>query len=209
MSEYEPEFIPESVWLNWMREHLAGWQFGEQGLIPAVLNAIGADGHCIEYGAGDGESLPVTIDRVTPRNPWRRVLVEIDSEKCERLNARYPKDIVTKWFDWNRYVTERIACVVIDIDGKDSVVLRQMLGAGVFPDLIVCEHMDLDFPITTTNPASIPEWLLGQELPGKFRIQDTAETLHAIAGKYGYERIGLNRCNSFFVKSIHYQGLFR
>ena len=78
-------FTPQCLHLAWLVEHLDGWQFGEQGLIPAVIDAVGAVGRCVEYGAGDGECLPLTIDRMYAREPVLSVLVEIDDERRERL----------------------------------------------------------------------------------------------------------------------------
>jgi len=84
-----------------------------------------------------------------------------------------------------------------------------MLEAGCRPALLVVEHMDRHYSIGTTLPNPIPEWLLGTQLMTYHQIQDTAETLQWIAAKYGYERIGLNRCNSFFVRKDLFPLLFR
>ena len=52
--QYEKEFIPQSPRLAWLRDHLDGWQFGEQGLILAIADVLKIQGHCVEIGAGDG-----------------------------------------------------------------------------------------------------------------------------------------------------------
>ena len=137
------------------------------------------------------------------------MLVEIDDSRRERLKVQYPKALVSKSIQWSTCIGEHIAVVVIDIDGSDSVIMRQMLDAGCRPALIVCEHMDRNYSIGTSSPNPIPDWLLGTELKTGHIIQDTAETLHWMAGKYGYERIGLNRCNSFFVRRELFTRLFR
>jgi hypothetical protein len=80
---------------------------------------------------------------------------------------------------------------------------------NVKPIVVACEHMDRQYPITSTGPAPLPEWSLGLPLEGSFKLQDTAETLHHYAANLGYERIGHNRCNSFFVRRDHYASLFR
>jgi hypothetical protein len=87
--------------------------------------------------------------------------------------------------------------------------MREMLQAGVRPALLVVEHFDRHYPIATSFPDPIPQWMLGIKLESGHAIQDTAETLHAIAGKFGYERIGFNRCNSFFVRRELFGKLFR
>jgi hypothetical protein len=203
------EFTAQCHQLKWLRNYLSGWQFGEQGLVCQILQTLEATGHCIEYGAGDGVSLPVTLDGVVPPYPSRRILVEIDYQKRESLGRMYAGDVIVRTLNWQEYVGSDIAVVVIDIDGKDSVVMREMVSAGVRPTLLVVEHMDRHVPIATTAPQPIPEWLLGQTLKSGHSIQDTAETLHQIALQNGYERIGWNRCNSFFLVKERFQELFR
>ncbi len=196
-----------------MLDHLSGWQFGEQELIPAILKAIDADGDCVEYGAGDGESLPLTIEQMYKSGNicW---LIEIDDNRRSQLKAKYPLAVVEKDLNWKAFTEtcrsdEGVSLVVIDIDGRDSIVMREMLDSGCRPALLVVEHFDRYYSIGTTLPSPIPEWLLGQQLISHHDIQDTAETLQWIAAKYGYERIGLNRCNSFFVRRDLFPLLFR
>jgi hypothetical protein len=87
--------------------------------------------------------------------------------------------------------------------------MRDMLKAGVRPELLVVEHFDNHYPIGSTLPDTIPPWMLGIKLASGHAIQDTADTLQAIAGQYGYERIGWNRCNSYFVRSDKFVSLMR
>lgn len=203
------DFTPHCPHLAWLSDHLAGWQFGEQGLIPAIVDALDVPGIAIEYGAGDGELLPLTIDRIydSGRECW---LLELDELRRNSLRRIYPNAVVEKTIGrWDSIRGGAVAVVVIDIDGADSVVMREMLTAGVRPTLLVVEHMDRNVPIATSNPDPIPTWLLGHKLKSGHTIQDTAETLHAVAAKAGYERIGYNRCNSFFVVAERFTDLFR
>jgi len=205
------EFEPHCHQFRWLNDHLGGWQFGEQDLIPAILDALGAHGLCVEFGAGDGDSLPLTIDRMYARSPRHCILVEINEASREMLKAQYHRASISDRLKWSELVAEGqdIAVAVIDIDGMDSVVMRDMLDSKCRPALIVCEHMDRHYSIATTAPNPIPEWLLGMKFESGHTIQDTAETLHWMAGKYGYDRIGLNRCNSFFVRRDLFPLLFR
>ena len=205
----KPEFIPQCAHLNWLVGELDGWQFGEQGLIASVYDTLKCDGVSVEYGAGDGDRLPLTIDRIYQRSPTSSVLVEIDMERCRSLSQNYPGATVESRLSWQDYANRDVSVVVIDIDGLDSVVLTEMLESGVQPDIIVCEHMDRHYPCATSFADPIPKWMLGMRFKSGHAIQDTAETLHQIAGKFGYERFGLNRCNSFFVRGDKYQFLFR
>ena len=204
------DFTPQCKHLEWLNEWLDGWQFGEQGLIDALLRVLKLTyGVCIEYGAGDGDKLPVTIDRACQNHQSHCILVEIDDAKRDKLGQTYPDATVCKTLDWNSKYLESINIVVIDIDGLDSVVMREMFEAGVRPTLLVVEHMDNHFPIGTSTPDTIPPWMLGHKLQSGHAIQDTAETLHAIAAQNGYERIGYNRVNSFFVVQERFTDLFR
>lgn len=205
------DFTPQCHHLRWLTDHLDGWQFGEQGLIEVLCDVLQlTEGLVIEFGAGDGVTLPLTIDRLCKADPERCILVEIDEERRKSLRKTYPNAWIAANQKWEPETWAMpAAIVVIDIDGSDSVVMRQMFQAGVRPTVLVVEHMDRHFPIATSGPALIPQWMLGMKLQSGHAIQDTAETLHAIAAQNGYERIGFNRCNSFFVVKERYTDLFR
>lgn len=207
--EYPLDFTPQCHHLRWLTEHLGGWQFGEQVLISELCLHLGLTcGSVIEYGAGDGVELPLTVHLLCEEYPERCVCVEIDELKVQSLRTLYPRASVVRNFRWIKQSIQPDV-VVIDIDGSDSVVMREMFAAGVRPKLMVVEHMDRHFPIGTSNPGSVPPWMLGLKLESGYTIQDTAETLHAIAAQNGYERIGFNRCNSFFVVRELFTDLFR
>lgn len=204
------DFTPQCHHLRWLTEHLDGWQFGEQGLIDAVADALKlGDGMFVEYGAGDGEELPLTLERFAYKSPEQVFLVEIDDDRRFELHRKFPFCTPMRTLDWNAQYIEKPDVVVIDIDGQDSVVMRQMIAAGVRPTLLVVEHFDNHYPIGSTVSDTIPPWMLGLKLESGHAIQDTAETLHAIAAQNGYDRIGFNRCNSFFVVKERYTDLFR
>lgn len=210
MGEQQLDFTPQCVQLEWLKNHLGGWQFGEQQLIPAILDAIGAHGACVEYGAGDGDSLPLTIEPLYEQGRMC-FLAECDVDRIVSLRNKYRKAHVQKRIVWQDFRSEGrdLAAVVIDVDSIDSVIMRQMLESGCRPSLVVCEHFDRHYSIPTSQPSPIPEWMLGMKMATGHSIQDTAETLHWIAAKYGYERLGLNRCNSFFVRRDVFPLLFR
>jgi hypothetical protein len=204
------DFTPQCHHLRWLCDHLDGWQFGDQGLIEAIANALQSDGDVVEYGAGDGMDLPLSVERLylAGRKCW---LIEINEKRQESLQRLYQNAKIDESMDWKMFVDAGcpLAVVVIDIDGQDSVVMRDMLNAGVRPELLVVEHFDNHFPIGTTIPDTIPPWMLGLKLQSGHAIQDTAETLQAIANQHGYERIGWNRCNSYFVRGDKFSRLMR
>lgn len=203
------DFTPQCHHLRWLTEHLDGWQFGEQGLIQRLIAELDLSGWFVEYGAGDGQTLPLTLQYTAEALPRKMFLIEIDTDRRSLLRSQFPGANIQRTLAWEQIPSDDASCVVIDIDGSDSVVMRQMFAAGVRPTLLVVEHMDRNFPIGTSLPASIPQWMLGLKLDSGFAIQDTAETLHAIAAQNGYERIGFNRCNSFFVVKERFTDLFR
>ena len=95
---FSKDFTPQNPYLAWLVEHLDGWQFGEQGLITAILTALNEKWYAIEYGAGDGVSLPLTIDRIYDRG-FNCLLVEIDETRRESLGTQYPKATIEKTVD--------------------------------------------------------------------------------------------------------------
>lgn len=204
MNKFPLEFFPQCKHLEWLTNHLGGWQFGEQDLLVAIVERLGIAGQVVEIGAGDGDSLPLTVDRLY--HSHNCVLFEADYESRNKIAIKYPKANVQGFYSGQR--NPLASLVVIDVDSNDSMIMQQVMTKDV-PIVVVCEHMDRHYPITTTSPAPIPEWMLGHELAQGFKIQDTSETLHAMASKLGYERIGFNRCNSFFVRRDRFTDLFR
>lgn len=202
--QYDKEFIPQSPRFAWLLDHLDGWQFGEQGLVLAIADALKIQGHCVEVGAGDGESLPLTIERLY-LSGRKCVLYEIDDDSRTMLGHKFTKASVRGEY---RCDGEYGDLFVIDVDSNDSMMMRHVMQ-NVKPMVVACEHMDREYPVTSTAFSPLPMWAMGLPLEGGFKVQDTAETLHRYASEAGYERIGHNRCNSFFVRRDHYANLFR
>jgi hypothetical protein len=170
-----------------------------------VAGALGVSNCIAEIGAGDGEYLPLTIERFYDAG-FSCALFETDDERRQTLATKYPMAQIE-----GEYREQSLPCVglvVIDIDGHDSQIMQQVMKRDR-PAIVVCEHMDRCYPIGTSAPSPFPVWALGHELTNSFRIQDTAETLQWMAGNLGYERFGYNRCNSFFVRQDRYTDLFR
>jgi hypothetical protein len=196
-------FIADRPEFEWLTGHASGWQFGEQGILVAISDAIGViEGQCIEIGAGDGETLPLTIDPFYQRgNPC--VLYELDPESLGRLMVKYPKAKLRGEFvplvakTTNGIDDSPLVCVV-DVDGIDSKVMISMLTMHT-PSVLMVEHFDKCHPGDTNKSQRIPEWLLGEMLHPNFTVQDNAETLKSIAIDFSYTRLGTTRVNSIFV----------
>ena len=209
-------FTPENPHLACLCDHLDGWQFGEEGLLEAVIAAVGSPAGClIEYGAGDGDKLPLTLDRLYQKSlamverKFDFILVENDLKSRESLKPKYPLAEAVETLSWGHFSRHAVTAVIIDIDGQDSLVMRDMLSAGVRPVVLMVEHFDRNYPVASTSSMPLPEWALGLELNQGYKLQDSAEVLYRIAHQAGYERIGMTRCNSLFVRRDRYPALLR
>ena len=193
-------FVADRAEFKWLMKHASGWQFGEQGILVAIAEAIGVtEGQCVEIGAGDGETLPLTIDPFYQRgNPC--VLYERDPESLGRLMIKYPAAKIRGEFPLLPAIgiNEQPLVVVIDVDGIDSMVMKQVLDQ-ITPLVLMVEHFDTCHPANTCREQRIPDWLLGEKLENNFTVQDNAETLKAIARDFCYTRLGTTRVNSIFV----------
>lgn len=203
MGEQELDFTPQCPHLEWLTDHLGGWQFGEQDLLATVAITLRLSGPHVEIGAGDGESLPLTLSNFRPEH---LILYEQEHGSREKLRSFYPLANINGAYIGQR-LPENVGVCVIDVDSIDSVIMRQVMQRDK-PTVVVCEHLDRKYCVGTSAPDPIPQWMLGMQFKSNHRIQDTAETLHWMASQLGYERFGYNRCNSFFVRREYYTKLF-
>jgi hypothetical protein len=194
-------FVADRPEFEWLAEKSGGWQFGEQGILVALANAINKPGQCVEIGAGNGETLPLTID------PFYRyglpcLLFEADEESLSMLKQRYPLAENRGMFlgrGMSGHAIEKFPLVVvIDVDGNDSFIMKELLSDRI-PHILMVEHFDQCHSGNTADAGRVPLWLLGREIDGGFKIQDNAETLKAISKYHNYTRLGTTRVNSIFV----------
>lgn len=194
------EFSADRPEFEWLVSHASGWQFGEQGILIAIAEAIGqTEGQCVEIGAGNGESLPLTIDPFYHRGN-SCLLFERDLESLSKLVVAYPNATHRGEFvpqDQNDMKDEPLL-VVIDVDGIDSVIMDVILK-HLLPSILMVEHFDEFHPSNCNHADRIPAWLLGEKIDGGFSIQDNAKTLDVIARQSYYTRVGSTRVNSIFV----------
>lgn len=192
-------FVADRPEFEWLTDKAGGWQFGEQGILVSLANAINKPGQCVEIGAGDGESLPLTIDPFYQYG-CECVLYEKDTESLSKLQAKYWKANLCGEFVLNTSANidkEPLLCV-IDVDSIDSIIMDQVL-LWHQPRILMVEHFDSFHCSNTDHSQRVPQWLLGKEIDGGFRIQDNAATLHTIACHFRYTRLGTTRVNSIFV----------
>jgi len=200
----DPYFAACDERLEWLRDKRNGWQFGEQGLIDAIvgrLNTVLKVG--VEIGGGDGVSLPLTLERLYWRS-WHIIAYESDQKSREKLSKHRTNLEVREAYAFEG--CPDCSVLVIDIDGADSLAMSSAL-MDMTPSLLVVEHYDKAGPFVTAGEASldepVPEWLLGMPLgiPDSFGfvIQSPSEHLDDIAASYSMVPVCRTRVNSFYV----------
>jgi len=196
-------FVADDPRFAWLGDRAGGWQFGEQGILAALADAIDPTGQCVEIGAGDGEGLPLTIDPFYNRGN-DCVLFEADAVSLGRLIVKYPRaDNRGEFLEGMCY---NISCypsvAVIDIDGHELEAMRILLH-HCGPSVLMVEHFDKCHPADWIHSQEIPSWLLGLELYDGFKIQNNAATVKDAALHFDYTRVGTTRVNSIFVHNSH------
>jgi hypothetical protein len=195
-------FVADDPEFAWLGERAAGWQFGEQGILAALVDAIGLDGQCIEIGAGDGESLPLTIDPFYHRG-YECVLFEQDPVSFNKLISKYPDALLRGEFTgYMEDIDDDPLLCIIDIDGYDMDAMLELLSQST-PDILMVEHFDKCHPANREDAESVPSWLMGLELAHGFKIQQNAATINNHATQFDYVRLGTTRVNSIFVHRNH------
>jgi hypothetical protein len=191
-------FVADRPEFEWLTEKSGGWQFGEQGILVALANAINQPGQCVEIGAGNGESLPLTIEPFY-NHGLPCLLFEKDKPSRDAVSAKYPKATCCgEYTGLGSPLDASPFLLVIDVDGIDRLILEDVLRISR-PVIIMVEHFDRCHSSDSCEIGDVPNWLLGQELHDGFKIQDNAETLENLAKQFRYVRIGMTRVNSIFV----------
>jgi hypothetical protein len=193
------EFVADRPEFEWLTEKSGGWQFGEQGILVALANAINQPGQCVEIGAGNGEGLPLTIEPFY-NHGLDCVLFEKDADSIEKLAAKFPKAKIRGEYEFavSSNLEANLMLCVIDVDSIDSLIMEHFLRNHRTSVLMV-EHFDECHPGSVAELGRVPAWLLGREIDGGFKIQDNAETLFSMACDFNYTRLGTTRVNSIFV----------
>lgn len=195
-------FRADNLLHSWIKTYENGWQFGEEGILAELADHVFDKAvACAEIGAGDGEGLPLTIEPFYA-GLWECMLFEIDEQKQQKLRKKFPSAQV--FGEWDEKQTEDVGLVVIDIDGRDSEIMRRLLKIES-PGLLMVEHFDSLHPVGSSPGEPLPSWCLGMTLQGGFRLQDSAECIKRIAADFGYDRIGTTRVNSIFVRRDLYR----
>lgn len=201
---------------DWLRHHMNGWQYGEQGIIEAIIREVENDipsehKWCVEFGAGDGASLPIMVEPIIIRDGWRSLLIEGDERKIDVLRLRAPASAVVV----NAFVTledghtiddfmEKAGCpetpavMVIDINSFDYHVAAKMKAR---PYVACIEHMDDTCPMYTEE-AFVPRLEdAGKKLIRGYDLQANSKAMDLMMVPSGYTLIFRSRCNSVYVRN--------
>ena len=177
----EVGFQPASRDWEYLLHEQRGWQFGEQGILMRLADEQDCESFC-EIGAGNGGTLPVTIEPMIYRDVWPCHLFEKDSGNIKQLFDRYGAfssvrldgEFALELYDY-RHSSD---LVVIDVDGDDIRIMREVLSVNR-PKVLMVEHQNLQHE----GPA----------------IQATWQELLEVAVANFYELAGITLVNSIYV----------
>lgn len=189
---------------EWLEQCGNGWQFGEQGIIDAIVERLGIkEGTCVEIGAGDGQKLPLTCERLYNAG-WRTICYEIDAYSQSLLKFKFPLAIVRgAWEKGSLSKTAKTDLLVVDTDAGDLHIVQEVLGELLrdeMPDIVIVEHFDKAFDSVENKMHDIPRHICGLQLRSGATIQENSDGIADALGIFGYRRIGWTRVNTFFVK---------
>lgn len=206
----------EPLSCDWLLHHRHGWQFGEQGIIEAIVGAINGDipqehRWCVEFGAGDGAELPLMCEPIMRREGWRSLLIEADAKKCDVLRLRVPTSamIVNGWvrLDGGLTIDEHMAraecppspaLMVIDVNSIDYYIAATMKAR---PYVLCVEHMDETCDVNTKEPFVPRLEDAGKRMGNGYELQANSAALDATMIPGGYSLIFRTRVNSVYVRS--------
>lgn len=206
---------PDAGRFEWLQaaSYCGGWQYGEQGVIEEIFDIIGTDTrYCIEFGAGDGGHLPLTVGRLIDAG-WKSLLIESDAQSCEYLTERcgtnatiVNKKVGLEGDDRLEKIMESVHApwnpdlVVIDVDSTDFHIWKS-LPDSIRPRVVMIEHMDLVWggsEATTDEPVAVDK--SGEKLGAEgFVLQTSAVCIELMAQEKGYVPVYRNRVNTIYV----------
>jgi SAM-dependent methyltransferase len=198
-----------------------GWQYGEQGVLEDIFDVLGtANSYCVEFGAGDGGALPLSVGRLID-NGWDALLIEPNPAYYADLRDRYgnsvkilnqrvglePGDCLDSILSANGAPVSP-DLVVIDVDSVDYWIFKSLTEHR--PRVVMVEHMDLVFggpEADAENPVPVED--SGAALPNSFVLQSSARALRALGESKGYVAVFASRVNTIFVRADEAERLAR
>lgn len=212
---------PEKLTCDWLVNHKRGWQVGEQGILEAIVREIENDipeehKWAVEFGAGDGTTLPITCEQIIRKPGWRGLLIEGSENNCLRLNKHIPHltiavhGMVTleagKTID--DYM-ERSVCpptpalMVVDVDSIDYYIVTQMKAR---PYVLCVEHLDLESTRYNDEPflPKLEDAGKVYTLPGRmglWHLTANSKAFDISVPELGYTLAARTRFNSIYVRN--------
>ena len=184
-----------------LNDRADGWQFGETGILEALSERFNPD-LAVEIGAGDGQSLPLTLGFLLEKGV-KTVLFEADELRQNALKMTRKAAVIHGFFDARLLDGLELpqSFVVVDVDGQDWPIAEEVLRCGR-PQVMMVEHYDEFGPrYGRCEPEGLPpRWCLGLLVDG-FSIQAPAKEIEKRIRWYGYTLIAKSRVNSLFVRN--------
>ncbi len=186
---------------TWLNDHADGWQFGETGMLILLSELLEPD-LAVEIGAGDGQSLPLTLGFLLEKGV-KTVLFEADELRQNALKMTKKAAVIHGFFDARLLDGLELSqsFVVVDVDGQDWPIAEEVLRCGK-PQVMMIEHYDEYGPrYGRCEPEGLPpRWCLGLLVDG-FSIQAPAKEIEKRIRYYGYALVAKSRVNSLFVRN--------
>jgi hypothetical protein len=186
---------------RWLNDHADGWQFGETGILIELSELLGPD-LAVEIGAGDGQSLPLTLGFLLEKGV-KTVLFEADELRQNALKMTKKAAFIHGFFDARLLsgINLSKSFVVVDVDGQDWPIAEEVLRCGR-PQVMMIEHYDEFGPrYGRCEPEGLPpRWCLGLLVDG-FSIHAPAKEIEKRIRYYGYTLVAKSRVNSLFVRN--------
>jgi hypothetical protein len=186
---------------RWLNDHADGWQFGETGMLIELSELLEPD-LAVEIGAGDGQSLPLTLGFLLEKGT-KTVLFEADELRQNALKMTKKAAVIHGFFDARLLDGLELSqsFVVVDVDGQDWPIAEEVLRCGK-PQVMMVEHYDQFGPrYGRCEPEGLPpRWCLGLLVDG-FSIQAPAKEIERRIRYYGYTLVAKSRVNSLFVRN--------
>lgn len=202
----------------WVGQYRSGWQDGEQGVIEAIIGHL--EPHipedvrwCVEFGAGDGTSLPLTCANVAGAPNWRALLIDADPNCIRRLKRRVTDRAVVVHASVSPRADEggidammaRAECppnpavMVVDVDSVDYHIVATMASR---PVVLCVETLDMESPKQSDEPWVPPIEECGALIEDGFdtQVQANGAAFDVLMGDRGYVLVYRTRYNSIYVR---------
>jgi hypothetical protein len=207
MTGTQSPMVATELRFNWLNDRADGWQFGETGILEALSERFNPD-LAVEIGAGDGQSLPLTLGFLLEKGV-KTMLFEADELRQNALKMTKKNAIIMGAFDvkllqgYDLVFGAKLdkSFVVVDVDGQDWPIAEEVLRCGK-PQVMMIEHYDEFGPrYGMCEPEGLPpRWCLGLIVDG-FSIQAPAREIEKRIRWYGYSLVAKSRVNSLFVRN--------